>query len=295
MNMSASRCEPKTLVFVDPTAPDGETSLALLDRQDTHPSLMTLAKGGPSAALQQFAASEDIDISAAAWIYLDQVADRIAGPDRVVDTIVAGGSDAALELDSLIERTHTRRVLVPASLHRLQPRAYARLVRAWPQLIVAAPAAEETQPRRRNPSTRTVPRVLGRIRGVPTVLHDSPLAEQIPARELRTLVELGTLVEVAANTGVIRQGAPGRKCLVVIDGALGVESNGVPLADLGAGEIAGELALLTDSPCNASVVARADSLVLAINRKDFETMLESCPRLGNHILQTALGRITRAA
>lgn len=285
----------KTLLLVDPTSPDGETSLALLGPDDTHTAVVALLKGGPSAALHEFAAAEEIDSSTAASIYLDQVAERIARPDRIVETIVVGGSDPATELSSLIQSSDIRRVLVPASLPRLQPGAFSQLVKAWPQLIVAAPSSGQTRTAKAHQTPGRLPQVLRRLRRVPTVLRDNPLAERIPAWELQKLVELSTVVEVDADTGVIRQGAPGRKCLIVVEGALCVEIDGVELAELGAGEIAGELALITGSPCNASVTARSDALVLAISRSDFDALLDACPRLGNHILHTAVGRIARAA
>ena len=130
MNLSSPLLQPKTLVLVDPTSPDGETALDLLDANDTHVSLVVLMHGRTAAALHQFADIENIDLASAASVYLDQVAERIAASDRLVETVVSGGSDPFAELEDLAAHTETRRVLVPTSLRRQDRAAFSRFVAA---------------------------------------------------------------------------------------------------------------------------------------------------------------------
>lgn len=139
--MDISSCSPlvgrpRTFVLVDPTSDDGESSLAVLDPDDDHVSLVVLLSGHSSRALREFAAAEGIDHASAGWIYLDQVAERIAGDDRVVETIVATGPDPAFELADLVALNDTRRVILPSSLPRMDARAYRRLVDQVPYVIV---------------------------------------------------------------------------------------------------------------------------------------------------------------
>ncbi|MFW2382555.1 MAG: hypothetical protein ACN4GZ_12410 [Acidimicrobiales bacterium] len=130
MNLSSSLLKPKTLVLLDPTAPDGETALDLLEAGDTHVSLVVLMHGHNSAALHQFADIENIDLASAASEYLDQVAERIVAPGRVVEIIVSGGSDPFAELEDLVAHTETKRVLVPTSLQRQDRAAFSRFAAA---------------------------------------------------------------------------------------------------------------------------------------------------------------------
>ena len=105
MNISPSSPQPtrlRTFVLVDPTSPDGETSLEALDATDDHVALVVLISGRSSSALREFAEIEGIDPVSAASIYLDQVAERIACDGRVVEVIVAAGPDPAIEIADLV-------------------------------------------------------------------------------------------------------------------------------------------------------------------------------------------------
>ena len=126
---------------------------------------------------------------------------------------------------------------------------------------------------------------------IPLALKDSPLADRVPRAELEQLDRLGTIVTIGERKDVIRQSEQGRQCLVVLDGTLRVDRDGRHLADLGAGEVAGEMALLTGMPCNASVVADPGTTVYAMNRRELSSLLEECPTMRSHVLRTAFGRI----
>jgi hypothetical protein len=131
----------RTFVLVDPTSPDGETSLDALDPTDDHVSLVVLISGRSSSALRQFAEIEGIDPASAASIYLDQVAERIAGDDRVVECIVATGPDPALEIADLVALNDTRRVILPSSLQRPESDACRRLIDTVPLVVCGDHAA----------------------------------------------------------------------------------------------------------------------------------------------------------
>lgn len=126
---------PKTLVLLDPTSPQGESALELLDAEDRHVALVVLTAGPSAAALRQYAGAENIDVSSAADIYLDQVADRVAAPDRIVEVIRVSGSAPTVELADLEAMSPTRRVLRPAPLAVARPESglteVRRLIGRW--------------------------------------------------------------------------------------------------------------------------------------------------------------------
>ena len=115
-----------TLVLLDPTSPDGENALSLLDATDEHITLLVLLSGPASRSLRDFARAEDIDMSTAGWRYLEQVVERVAVHHIAVDpehllAMTACGPSAAVELADVAATETVRRVLLPSSVDRLEP------------------------------------------------------------------------------------------------------------------------------------------------------------------------------
>jgi len=121
-----------TLVLLDPTSDDGEAPLHLLTDDDRHVQIVVLLSGRTSAALREYAASENLALADAGWIYLDQVAERLAAGDRLVETVLATGPDPVAELALLASVGNVRRILLPPSLNRLDPAAAQRVAALTP-------------------------------------------------------------------------------------------------------------------------------------------------------------------
>ena len=119
-----STAVPTTLVLLDPTSPDGENALTLLDATDEHITLLVLLSGPSSRSLRDFARAEDIDMSTAGWRYLEQVVDRVesvvTAPEQLL-AMTACGPSAAVELADVAATETVRRVLLPSSVDRLEP------------------------------------------------------------------------------------------------------------------------------------------------------------------------------
>jgi hypothetical protein len=82
---------------------------------------------------------------------------------------------------------------------------------------------------------------------------------------------VGRLIPIASPAGAtpIRQGDEGDRFYVVEDGEAVVTVDGREIARLGPGDHFGEIALLRDVPRTASVVARTELHLLALEREDF--------------------------
>jgi len=119
-----STAVPTTLVLIDPTSPDGENALTLLDATDEHITLLLLLSGPASRSLRDFARAEDIDMSTAGWRYLEQVVERVESvsiaPEQLL-AMTACGPSAAVELADIAATETVRRVLLPSSVDRLEP------------------------------------------------------------------------------------------------------------------------------------------------------------------------------
>ena len=171
MTRSSPGWEPTTIVLLDPTNHDGESSLDLLSPADRNVALVVLLTGPFCSALVEYAASEDIDVSTAGSLYLDQVAARIGGDDRIVELVTAPGPSSAQEIADLVGANDTRRVIVPSSLERVDPAGYAQLAEAVGSIVEAAPQGPDVTAHRR--WRTTVPRFLrSKPRTVREVLED---------------------------------------------------------------------------------------------------------------------------
>jgi hypothetical protein len=136
-NMIMSR----TLILIDPSSPHGEGGLGVLTDEDRAVTLLLTLDGRSAASLRDFAKAEDIDVSMAGLIYLDQVARRLGRHTNDVETISTSGDDAVNEIFHVLQRQPVTRVIVPASLPAVEAVAFSKLLRMCPVPVVVAPRA----------------------------------------------------------------------------------------------------------------------------------------------------------
>jgi CRP-like cAMP-binding protein len=101
------------------------------------------------------------------------------------------------------------------------------------------------------------------------LLRANPIFRPLPEATIESLAR--ALGEVTAGPGdvVIRQGDPGDRFYLIESGAVEVLVDGEFVGELGAGESFGEIALLRDVPRTATVQAKEDLRLLALERDDF--------------------------
>ena len=129
------------------------------------------------------------------------------------------------------------------------------------------------------------------------IIHSSLLASElavtVPVSELETLDRLATTIQIDAGEQIMRAQQFGRECFVVIDGEFRVDLGDSDVI-VGPGAVIGELALLTMKPRTASVTATVDSSVYVLNRSEFATVLDACPKLSRYVLDGAVQRTVAA-
>ena len=129
------------------------------------------------------------------------------------------------------------------------------------------------------------------------IIHSSLLASElavtVPVSELETLDRLATTIQIDAGEEIMRAQQFGRECFVVIDGEFRVDLGDSEVI-VGPGAVIGELALLTMKPRTASVTATVDSSVYVLNRSEFATVLDACPKLSRYVLDGAVQRTVAA-
>ena len=124
-----------TVVLVDPSSPDGHSSLNVLTDDDTDLLVVVLLSGRASFALHEYAHHEETSPSHAAWVYLDQVATGLERPGRTIGTISAGGPDAAADLADIAIEHDAARVVLPSSALRHDRTIARRLAQLAPVAI----------------------------------------------------------------------------------------------------------------------------------------------------------------
>ena len=131
----------RTLILIDPSSPHGEGGLGVLTDDDQAITLLLTLDGRSAESLRDFARAEDIDVSMAGLIYLDQVACRLSPHTDDVETISTSG-DAVNEIFHVLQRRPVTRVIVPASLPGLEAAGFSKLLRMCPVPVVVAPRVE---------------------------------------------------------------------------------------------------------------------------------------------------------
>lgn len=128
---------------------------------------------------------------------------------------------------------------------------------------------------------------------LPAHLRTNAFTDALPTAELRQLDRIGTLVDIDEGTTIIAEATFGRECFVIADGEFAVTSTTIEAA-VGAGELAGELSLLTGHPRNASVAATTDAVVYALHPQEFATLMSQAPRFRSQVVATANARLKPA-
>jgi len=91
------------------------------------------------------------------------------------------------------------------------------------------------------------------------------------------------------------EGGRGREFFVLVEGAVAVRRGGMKLAELGAGDSFGEIAILTYKPRTATVTAIAPVRLLVISDRAFRRVVETTPRIALNVLRSVAERLEHDA
>ena len=97
------------------------------------------------------------------------------------------------------------------------------------------------------------------------------LLKQIPLKHL-SYVQLVAVLNVSevnaytSGTHIFQEGQMGEELYVVLDGKVSIEKNGTELAQLGAGALFGEMAIMDKAPRSALAVATEDTRLIEVGR-----------------------------
>jgi len=127
------------------------------------------------------------------------------------------------------------------------------------------------------------------------LLKRAPLFSGCSKSELRALASSADELDLRQGTVITREGRPGREFFVLISGAAEVTRDGKKVAELGAGDWFGEIALLTNSPRTATVTATSPVDVLVLTDRRFRNLVETMPSIALKILSSVGSRLAHDA
>jgi CRP-like cAMP-binding protein len=123
------------------------------------------------------------------------------------------------------------------------------------------------------------------------LLKTIPLFASCDARELERLGMLTDEVDLPAGRVLFNQGDAAAELFIVLDGSVRVERDGQVIANRGAGEFFGEMALVSEGPRMATATLESDSRFLVLGRREFHSLMDEFPALKMRVLETLASRI----
>jgi CRP-like cAMP-binding protein len=108
------------------------------------------------------------------------------------------------------------------------------------------------------------------------------------------LFQHATNVETfSAGQLIIEEGTPGDVMYVVQEGEVDIRLGDKVIDFAGPGGIVGEMALLSDKPRSASVVARSDCRLVPVDEKQFVYLVHQSPYFAIQVMRVLADRLRR--
>ena len=110
------------------------------------------------------------------------------------------------------------------------------------------------------------------------VLTSVPIFAPLPGTSLESLATRLVPLRVDPGTVIVREGDAGDRFYIVADGEIEVEQYGRTISELRKGGFFGEIALLRDVPRTATVTAKTNAVLYALDRDDFLSAVTGHPQ-----------------
>jgi len=128
-------------------------------------------------------------------------------------------------------------------------------------------------------------------------LRKSPLFQGLSDDELQHLLDHAKPVSLRAGDVLMKQGDAGDTAFVIVSGGFEIQKqSGQSLIKIdvrGAGEIIGEMALLSQAPRSATVTATVDSETLCISKEVFDHLLSTSSTAALAVLNWVMARLSQ--
>ena len=128
-------------------------------------------------------------------------------------------------------------------------------------------------------------------------LKKVPLFQGIEAAKLKLLAFISDKLLFSEGEHLCDQGESGDSAFIILDGSADVvidtDDGPIKVAEIGANDIVGEIAILCDVPRTATIVASSDLETLAISKDNFLKLLKEFPDVSLEVMRVLGQRLDR--
>jgi CRP/FNR family cyclic AMP-dependent transcriptional regulator len=117
----------------------------------------------------------------------------------------------------------------------------------------------------------------------PARLRKIPVFSDLDDEELASIAALAAEVSVPEGKELVREGDYSYDVLAIEEGTASVERHGEHLAELGPGDVVGEMGVLERSQRNATVRATSPMLLVTLTGWDVRRLRKSAPSAVEHL------------
>jgi CRP/FNR family transcriptional regulator, cyclic AMP receptor protein len=117
----------------------------------------------------------------------------------------------------------------------------------------------------------------------PARLKKIPVFADLSDEETRYVAQLAAEVSVEAGKELVREGDYSYDVLAIEEGTARVERDGTTVAELGPGDVVGEMGVLERSQRNATVVATSPMLLVTLTGWDIRRLQRTAPEAVEHL------------
>jgi CRP-like cAMP-binding protein len=128
----------------------------------------------------------------------------------------------------------------------------------------------------------------------PARLKKIPVFANLKNEELDHIAALAAEVSVPAGKELVRKGDYSYDVLAIEEGTARVDRDGAHLADLGPGDVFGEMGVLERSQRNATVVATSPMLLVTLTSWDVRRLRKTAPDAVDHLRDVVAQRRDQA-
>jgi CRP-like cAMP-binding protein len=122
-------------------------------------------------------------------------------------------------------------------------------------------------------------------------LGQIPLFADLDKKQLAFIAGQSSELTIKAGSHLAEEGVLGREAMVILSGSAEARRSDTKIADLGPGDVVGEMSLINDAPRTATVTAVSDCTLLVMNSREFSSILEANPDVSIKILKTVAARL----
>jgi CRP/FNR family transcriptional regulator, cyclic AMP receptor protein len=128
----------------------------------------------------------------------------------------------------------------------------------------------------------------------PSRLKRIPVFSDLSDDELTHIANLAAEVSVPEGKELVREGDYSYDLLAIQDGTARVEKEGRTVAELGPGDVVGEMGVLERSQRSATVVATSSMQLVTLTSWDIRRLQKSAPKAVDHLRELISARRDQA-